>query len=1071
MLRVSILGPVLLSDGGGPIEIRGARLRMLLARLALDAGRVVSVDALVDGLWGADPPADAGNALQSLVSRLRKVLGDATLLVGTAGGYRLQLDPGDIDAHRFEELATHGRRELAAGRFGQATDALTEALGLWRGEALSDVLEAPFAQPPAARLADLRAAALEDRFEAELELGHHADVLADLEESGAKYPLRERLAGLRMRALYAAGRQSEALRVYERLRADLADELGVDPSPELAQVHLAVLRGELARPRATRQENLPARLTSFVGRGRELDLIGRSLTSARLVTLVGPGGAGKTRLAVEAAVRHPAHERGGVHFVALAGVRDGGDVSGAVLGALDSPEIRLIASPVPQAVDALDRITELLGGGENLLVLDNCEHVIEAAAELAYELLGRMPNLRVLATSRESLAIPGEVLCQLGPLAQPEAVQLFTDRAVGVRAGFTLDGETGGAVAEICQRLDGMPLALELAAARLRSMSARQIAQRLDDRFRLLTSGSRVALPRQRTLRAVVEWSWDLLEKPERVLARRLAVFPAPATISAIEAICADESLPVADVLHVLGSLVDKSIVDTVAAGSRYRMLETIRVFAGERLDEAGEREAIARRFGEYFTSLAEEHEPKLRSHDQLRAIAVFDAEHDNLITALRRAIEESDAEITYRLVGSLLWYWVVKGMDEQPTEFLAEVLRLRDRIPEHAVAAFATLRVLIGAMPVIQPDLDIRSYVEECLRTDATAHYPVLALGIPMLCFLGRQPELAERELRRILASPDPWARACGHWAEGFILADRGDFAGSERAQELAFQGFRAVGDRWGSSNSLVMLADVRSLRGEHEKAIENLTDGVAMARELAASEDVGHQLFRLALERMRMGDAAGAWRDIEEAQAMATDSGDPRYQAMARFFRLEVARRCGDFAQAHDLLDGLEADLSLVRLPANMGAEWVAQAAAALAISKGDAPEARARLPLVLRSTTERHDMPDAAKTAMTAAKLFHLEGNPALAAWALGVTEALRGAFDAGDPELRELVAALRAELGDQSYVDSYRRGAGLSRSDAGRLLLAEFNSGHPPAVGAHRQREEDHDDPGHPREATE
>lgn len=1072
-MRVLILGPVLVhAEGGRPVEIRGARLRMLLARLALDAGRAVGVDALVDGLWGADPPADAVNALQSLVSRLRKALGDASLLTGSAAGYRIEVDPADVDANRFEELAARGRRELAAGRFGPASTALTEALELWRGEALSDVLDAPFARPPAVRLADLRLAALEDRFEAELELGHHTDVLPDLEAIGAEHPLRERLAGLRLRALYAAGRQSEALAVYERIRAGLADELGVDPSPELAQVHLAVLRGE--RPLAPRRETLPARLTSFVGRERELGLISDSLANARLVSLLGPGGAGKTRLAIEVAVRHPAHDRGRVWFVALAAVRDPADVAGAVLGALDSPDIRLITAPVTQPVDALDRITELLGGGEALLVLDNCEHVIGAAAEIVYGLLGRLPGLRVLATSREPLAVPGEVLCQLGSLPPPEAVELFTDRATGVRPGFVLDAANRGAVEEICQRLDGLPLALELAAARLRSMDVGEIAQRLDDRFRLLTSGSRVALPRHRTLRAVVEWSWDLLEKPERILARRLAVFPAPATISAIEAICVDSSLPVGEVLHVLGSLVDKSIVDTVdtsvpaAGGSRYRMLETIRAFAEERLDESGERVTVERRFGEYFTGLAEEHEPLLRTGDQLRVIAIFDAEYDNLITALRRAIEAADAEIAHRLVRSLLWYWVIKGLDDQPIEMLTGVLAL-DGIPDQAAATFVVVRALMGVYPMIRSGFDVRSCVEECARTDAMNYHPAIAIGIPMLLFMAGERDLAERELRGVRASPDPWQRACGHWISGLVYADRGDLAGTERAQELAFQGFRESGDRWGVSISLVMLADIRSLRGEHEKAIEDLTRGLAMARELMTGDDVIAQLCRLAAERMRMGDVPGAWRDIQEAQAIAEKSGDTRGQAMVRLFRLDLARRVGDFVQAHHLLDRLADDLPLLRLPAGMGTEWVAYSAAALAVSERDAAEARSRLPGALRFSIERNDMPDAAKSALVAARLFHLEGDPALAAWTLGVTEVLRGAFDAGEPELRELVAALRVELGDQSYEDAYRWGAGLSRPDATRLLLAEFDSDSA-AVRAHGQREEDHDDPGHPREAA-
>ncbi|QGZ47739.1 hypothetical protein GPZ77_04475 [Streptomyces sp. QHH-9511] len=345
-MRTVLLGPVgARADDGTPTDIGGVRLRMLLARLALEAGRPVSVDALVDGLWGTEPPAEAGNALQALVSRLRKALRGVGTLESVAGGYRLVARQEDVEAHRFEELAGRGRRELAAGRLEAAASTLDEALGLWRGAALADVREAPFARAAASRLDGLRDAAAEDRYDAELRLGRHADVLADLEAARGENPLSERLAGLRMRALSAAGRQSDALAVYEETRGRLGEELGVDPSPELRGVHLALLRGELKAPAAVWRESathrLPARLTSFVGRERELDTRAELLATCRLVTIVGFGGAGKTRLSVEAVSRHRAHGRGRVWFVPLAGVGPGDRPADAVLGALSSHGGRL----------------------------------------------------------------------------------------------------------------------------------------------------------------------------------------------------------------------------------------------------------------------------------------------------------------------------------------------------------------------------------------------------------------------------------------------------------------------------------------------------------------------------------------------------------------------------------------------------------------------------------------------------------------------------------------------------------------------------------------------------------
>ncbi|WP_236796361.1 BTAD domain-containing putative transcriptional regulator [Amycolatopsis sp. GM8] len=1026
------------ADDGAPIDIGGARLRMLLARLALEANRPVTAESLVDGLWGTDPPADAANALQSLVSRLRRALGDSARLASANGGYLLKVE--EVDAHRFEDLAARGRQAFTAKRYAEAAAVLTEALALWQGEALSDVLDAPFAQAPAARLAEIRLAAMEDRFAAELELGRHTDVLADLEAAGTENPLRERLAALRMRALYAAGRQPDALAVYEHVRATLADELGVDPSDELQQVHLAVLRGEIAKPRPE-HDHLPVRLTSFVGRDRELDLLARSLETTRLVTLAGPGGAGKTRLATEAAVRHPAHQRGRVWFVALASVRDAGDVTGAVLAALGSLDMR-VTVPARQATEPLDRIAELIGGSEGLLVLDNCEHLVEAAAELAHELLTRLPNLRILATSREALAITGELLCHLGPLEDPEAMRLFAERAAAVRPGFVLDDVTTEPVREICRRLDGMPLALELAAARLRSMSAEQITRRLDDRFKLLTSGSRVALPRQRTLRAVVEWSWDLLEKPERVLARRLSVFPGGATVSSIEEICADELLPAEDIVYVLGSLVEKSIVDTV--DGRYRMLETIRVYGEERLGEAGEPELITARFAEYFLRVAEENEPRLRTGEQLRAIALFAAEHDNMVTALRRAVKADDALLASRFIRALTWYWVIRGFQDQPAEFFADVLRFAGRIPEDLHAAFSLLHALFRAAPMTGPMPNLREVVDECVRTEVWKRYPPLSLAIPMLAFLARDPELAEREMRRALGNPDPWARSCAQWVRAFVLDDRGDLDGAEQAREVALAGFRQAGDRWGMGMTLAMRAGALSLRGRHTEAIAGYLQGLELARELDSGDDVVQQLSRLAAERMRSGDWPGAWRDIREAQAIAEAGDRLEDRAVVRFTLIDLARRSGDLEEAHRELDWMISVSDRLPFPMMMADEWVAQFRAAVAVSEGDLAFARAHLPTAIWLSSERRDMPDIANAAQVGALLLGAEGQWERAAWTLGVSKALRGAFDQGDPELAELIARLKERLGETEYESAYRAGAELSKDDAITAVRAEFEA---------------------------
>ncbi len=552
-MRIGILGPLeVRGDAGQPIELGGPRLRALLIRLALDAGQTISIERLCGDLWPGDGPADSGNALQALVSRLRHAAGPG-IVQHRAGGYRLAVPPEQVDAAEFERLVGVARAAAAGGDPEQGAAVLREALRLWRGPALADVADAPFAAGPVARLEELRLAATEDRIETDLALGRGTELAPELEELTAAYPLRERLRGQLMRALYLAGRQGDALTVYQETRDLLADQLGVDPSPALSDVHLAILRADpslgaaagnggrpsvpaapVAAAAAPRRGNLPAQLTSFVGRDEELNRVAKLLDEARLVTLTGPGGTGKTRLAIEAAARLADQSPDGMWFVPLAPVRDAMDVPQAVLSALGVAEAPRPTDTVwPIVLPPLDRLTDALASQQLVLVLDNCEHLIAAVADLAGRLLAAAPGLRILATSREPLGVIGETLCPVPalPLPPPDvtaaeameygAVRLLAERAGAVRPGFTVGSDSVAPVVRICRALDGNPLAIELAAARLRSLTAAQVAGRLDDRFALLSAGSRTALPQHQTLRAIVDWSWDLLGDDERTVLRR----------------------------------------------------------------------------------------------------------------------------------------------------------------------------------------------------------------------------------------------------------------------------------------------------------------------------------------------------------------------------------------------------------------------------------------------------------------------------------------------------------------------------------------------------------------------
>ena len=1051
-MRVALLGPLRATeDDGTPIEIGGARLRMLLARLALDAGRAVPADALVDGLWGAAPPADAANALQSLVSRLRKALPVA--IESGPGGYRLALAAADVDAERFGRLAADGRRELAAGRDAYAAELLTEALDLWHGAALADVLDAPFAVAPARRLTELRTEAAEDRFEALIRLGEHAAVLADLAAAADADPLRERLAGLRIRALCAAGRQPEALSVYAGIRRTLADQLGVDPSAELQEIHVAALRGEFAPPSPV-TDRLPTRLTTFIGRDDELKLLAELLGGARLVTLTGPGGAGKTRLATEAASRHPAHQRGRVWFAALAGVRDPDDLGGALLGALEIRDIRTETDVHRRQAEPVWQAVEVLGGAEALLVLDNCEHVVDDAARLADELLQRAPRLRILATSREPLAITGEALCPLGPLPVPaervapaeaaelDSTRLFLDRAAAVRPDFVLDESTVDQVGEICRRLDGMPLALELAAARLRSMTVSQIAGRLGDRFRLLTSGSRTALPRQRTLRAVVEWSWDLLTEPELVLARRLAVFAAGAELEPIEAVCADELLPAADVPYVLGSLVEKSIVDTVDGGGepRYRMLETLRAYATERLVESGEHDRTRRAMAAYYAELAQRLEPTLRTAEQLRAIDQYEAESANMMAALRGTIEMSDVDNVVGLLDGLFWYLTVLGQGGRVSGLIRETLEFGDRLPPAVAAAYRALLYLMDAIPIPSDQGEILRLVDDCVRSNAVDRYPGLAVALPMLAFLGGDREVAVRESHRSQQHADPWTRAGGYWVESFLLDDVGDVAGADRARDLAHAGFEKVGDRWGIAMTLSFKANALSQDGDSAKAIEGYQQGLALSIELRSHEDAVQHWWRLAVERARTGDFEGAWRDQEAAERYGRDITNVQQRTFLMFGRLELLLRTGELGEARALLDRIAAFGGQDWFPGGMGDEFIHAFEARILLAEGRADEAEFHLAAAIRATNRRGDMPDMAGAVELLAMIRERQGRPEQATRVLAASAVIRGRLDLGSPEVRTLIDDLRAALPD--YDARYEEFLAMSKKDAIAWLLTEL-----------------------------
>ena len=689
------------ADDGVLADVPGARLRALLIALALEAGQAVPKATLVDWIWGERPPPGAANALQRLVSRLRKALPEG-LVEGQTDGYRLSVEPDAVDAVRFERLVGRARNDGDPRRVSM----LREALAMWRGAAMQDVGLQDSAAFDAAvtRLEGLRLTAMEDRFEAEVSLGHTVELVTELTDLVAAHPLRERLVAALMRALVAAGRDTEALLVYQRTRETLAGALGVDPSPQLSALHVALLRGELGRRQENRKTNLRAELTSFVGKDADVATVRELIADHRLTTLIGPGGSGKTRLATETARTLLGKMPDGTWLVELVPIGADGDVAQSTLAALGLRDELLGGAP---NAEPMERLIAAIREREALLILDNCEHVIESVAAFAHRVLGECQRLRILATSREPLGITGETLWLVEPLALPEAdadageiesspvVRLLRDRAGAVRRDLATDARALSTMARVCQALDGMPLAIELAAARLRTMSIDQLAYRLDDRFRLLTSGSRTALPHHRTLRAVVDWSWELLTEAERTVLRRLAVFSGGASLDAAEQVCGGDSVERREVLELLTALAEKSLLLTEGDMTpRYRMLGTIKEYARARLAEAGESDLARHAHLAYFTRLAETAEPKLRRAEQLEWLAALVVEHDNIAVAMRGALAAGEAAGAMRLAAGAGWYWWLGGHRAEGIELLTAATTIPGEVSDEIRAMVYALVV-----------------------------------------------------------------------------------------------------------------------------------------------------------------------------------------------------------------------------------------------------------------------------------------------------------------------------------------------------------------------------------------
>lgn len=1127
-MRFGVLGPLAVWAADGELAaVPEAKVRFLLAELLVTPGQVVPMDRLADDLWGETPPARPAAALQTLVSRLRKALvtaGGDGLVVHRPPGYQLGVAGDAVDAERFLALAERARR--TADPRERATG-FTEALALWRGPAFADFADEPFARAAVARLEEERLLVREEQAEARLQLGEYGPLAGDLRELTERYPLRERLRAAHMRALYGSGRPGEALEVYQEVRRLLAEELGLEPGPELAALQEEILNGtrETSRPQveALRPDppaaELPVPATGLIGRSRSVAEVRALLAGERLVTLTGPGGVGKTRLALEVAGGRGGEELAqfpdGVRLVELSGsARSAGApggsggpgasltsrtppitartsiTSGAPGAAVDElAEVAAVALGIrddarpgslpPSAADSphplADRLAGALRDQRLLLVLDNCEHVIEAVAALARLLLQSAPGVRLLATSREPLGISGEQLWPVPPLDVPapgaaladvmrsSAVRLLVARAAAVSPGFTLSEGNAEAVATICRRMDGIPLAVELAATRLRALGATALAERLDDRFGLLTSGPRDAPARQQTLRAVIDWSWELLTAAERAVLRRLAVHADGCTLDAAEALCSGGGVKPGEVVDLLARLVDRSLVLVTGTDStqdrralqepspRYRLLESVAAYCLERLRETGayptnapapaaaygsvptpeptteptteptpeptpepttEYDQLRQAHLRHYTELAERAETHLRGGDQQHWLCRLDAESANMRAALDTAADTGEAALARRLVRAMAWYWFLRGRLSEAKRSLATAMALAiaETLPTkhgdraHVTAWHAGMTLLsgdsLGSGRVSR--VPLRLYEE---MTDDVGDIGRVGPGwfLAHAATMFGAMEVGEELVRRTLADArtrgDSWGVAAALSVRGVHRYVRGDLTASRSDAEESVKLFGELHDKWGELQALAVLGRVSEIKGDYRSAEAEHEKALRIAEDLGLWTEASIRWSELGRIALLDGDHERAERRHHQGRQLAVQHADHRAQEFAEVGLALGARRQGRLAEAERYLHTWLTWNR--RFEAENGAALILAELGFIAELRGNHEEA---LRLHTEGLTAARTTGDPRAVALALEGLagaHHLAGNSELAAHLLGKATHTRTAVQAPLP----------------------------------------------------------------------
>ncbi len=1068
-VQVRLLGPFELVTDEGPQAVARQGERALLAVLALSAGRPVAVPTLVEALWEPDRlPDDPVNAVQVRVSKLRRTLaslGVPDLVERQGFAYRFRPAPAAVDVHVFRDLIGTARR---TGDPQAAVDRYDRALALWRGEPLVEFAGPAWAGIESAQLTELQLAAVGERAERMLTLGWYERVVTDLEPVVAAAPTRERLVGQLMTALFNTGRQAAALEVYSRTRRALTEDLGLDPSRELRTVLEQILRQDPAitpahprppRPRPPAEpppsmgSGLPLRLTSFVGRDDELGRCRELLARTRLLTLVGPGGAGKTALGIEAARSLAGEVPDGVRLVRLAPLSEPALLVQAVADALGLSIEGGTAAHHPR-----DLLVDRLAGRDTVILLDNCEHLVDAVAELVETVLASCPGVRILATSREALAVPGEVQLPVAPLAAPgegtpprevrdyPAARLFLDRAEAVRPDADHDDEDLAAVGAICRQLDGIPLALELAAARLSSLTPVELADHVQDRFAVLTSGRRTAEARQQTLRAAVDWSHALLTEQERLLFRRLAVFRGGWTLGAADAVVPGVGLPAGAVLDVLDRLVKQSLVVVDAGGghTRYRMLETLREYADERLSDAGERDVLAAAHAAFHLGLAERAESGLRGSSQASWLRVVREEHPNLRAALAWLVGQGDADGAARLAGSLGLYWHL-GRHLEGREVLRTVLALPGGSAHPRARAMQAMSLVERPRAcIVHPSAQCAAAAQESLEVfEAAGDVARAAFSRLLLAVegVGAAPRvdaaaLLDRADAEFEQLADAWGRAVVAFVRMEIQLKRGDEAAARRTADHAVRLFRDLDDGWGLSAVLYHYGYGLQRFGAYADAVPLLEEAIEVAAATGVHNTVQWATADLGLALLALGRVEEASACFTRAGTVSEQVGDHAGRALAMYGDALLAVQQGDVAGARPLFDGARATFE--RLGVWLATGLALAGVADCDVRAGDLDRAGLEYAELLRLAETAGEV-GLICLALEGSARTTVRGEPGEAAAMLGRAAELRRRYGrpATGPEeaaVAATAAAAREALGDAEY-DRARR-SGAARGLAGR-----------------------------------